>query len=103
MHHYAYTGLPKSTHVMLTTLNVAARLQYLWAILMKYRHWKEAFQYKSNLQEKRLNRTVLGAVKANLGHTDAASGAAGVITMPQMLKERDHSPTKPTLVQQMLN
>ncbi|EBP8635847.1 polyketide synthase, partial [Salmonella enterica] len=46
---------------------------------------KEAFQYKS-AQRKRLNRTVLGAVKANLGHTDAASGVAGVIKVVQMLK-----------------
>lgn len=46
---------------------------------------KEAFQYRQ-VQDKRLNKTVLGAIKANLGHTDAASGVAGVIKVVQMLK-----------------
>ncbi|CUS01426.1 non-ribosomal peptide synthetase (plasmid) [Salmonella enterica subsp. enterica serovar Weltevreden] len=74
----------KSTHVMLTTLNVMARL-HTWGDPIEVQALKEAFQYKS-AQRKRLNRTVLGAVKANLGHTDAASGVAGVIKVVQMLK-----------------
>ncbi|WP_425390979.1 amino acid adenylation domain-containing protein [Ekhidna sp.] len=46
---------------------------------------REAFNYnKSN--KKRTHKTVLGSVKANIGHTDTAAGIAGLIKVCSMLQ-----------------
>ena len=48
---------------------------------------KEAFEYNRS-KEATLSdmKTILGAVKANIGHTDAAAGVAGLIKVCTMLK-----------------
>ncbi|MEP7107699.1 MAG: amino acid adenylation domain-containing protein [Ferruginibacter sp.] len=47
---------------------------------------REAFQYKQPKVNSSKHKTVLGAVKANIGHTDSAAGTAGLIKVVAMLQ-----------------
>ena len=47
---------------------------------------KEAFEFNNPNGIKPKHKTVLGAVKANIGHTDAAAGTAGLIKVCLMLQ-----------------
>lgn len=47
---------------------------------------KEAFEYNRKKETTSTSKTILGAVKANIGHTDAAAGVAGLIKVCAMLK-----------------
>jgi len=47
---------------------------------------KEAFQNNLSPQHTATHKTVLGAIKANIGHTDSAAGTAGLIKVVAMLQ-----------------
>jgi amino acid adenylation domain-containing protein/non-ribosomal peptide synthase protein (TIGR01720 family) len=47
---------------------------------------KEAFNYNIDKENNLKHKTVLGSVKANIGHTDSAAGTAGLIKVCAMLQ-----------------
>ncbi len=47
---------------------------------------REAFEYNQLKENRSKNKTILGAVKANIGHTDSAAGTAGLIKVCAMLQ-----------------
>ncbi|NOU19052.1 MAG: amino acid adenylation domain-containing protein [Bacteroidales bacterium] len=47
---------------------------------------REAFEYNLPKENRSKNKTILGAVKANIGHTDSAAGTAGLIKVCAMLQ-----------------
>ncbi|WP_249219737.1 non-ribosomal peptide synthetase/type I polyketide synthase [Chitinophaga sp. HK235] len=53
---------------------------------IEVRALKEAFAYSQPRKKGPAHKTVLGAVKANIGHTDTAAGTAGLIKVCAMLQ-----------------
>lgn len=49
---------------------------------------REAFEYNQAKRKKQQHKTVLGAIKANIGHTDSAAGTAGLIKVVTMLQKQ---------------
>lgn len=47
---------------------------------------KEAFEYNQSCRNSSKHKTVLGSIKANVGHTDTAAGLAGLIKVCTMLQ-----------------
>ncbi|WP_299316044.1 type I polyketide synthase, partial [uncultured Aquimarina sp.] len=47
---------------------------------------REAFEYNKSDERRSKHKTILGAIKANIGHTDSAAGIAGLIKICTMLQ-----------------
>ena len=52
---------------------------------IEVRALSEAFRFNSSKEERGPHKTILGAVKANIGHTDSAAGVAGLVKVVSML------------------